>query len=630
MIAIQHRGNRAAGAAFPQVPGGLLLWFVLLCFTAAGLAQKVAQPPSRQQQWQKQQFRLAQAYQRSNQHKRAVAILERLYKENPGNYRYYSALMESYFQLGLLDKALETIARQRLTDPLNPSYDIDYANALFRKGSVEEAKKLWNQLLEKHPQNMLLINQVANAMLENGLFDETIKTLKWAYRNNPDKTYLLQQIARLYRSRFQYKEAVRYYLQYLEHEPAHYQTVAQQILSLDLEPAQSDTVRQMLQEALKKKNAVPEIRLILAKFYQRHQQYDQALEMYRQVEMERSQGKYLLEFARAAQNDSLFSIALNAYRELIQRFPRSPYLMQAYLGAASTNLALAEKQDDPSHARAALDMIEKVVQQYPGQRRVAQLLLLEGEIYRRFFFDLDKAIAVYSRVAENGKFDPQSRARAHLEMARCQLMRGDLAAALPELDAATALPSLKPRAELLRARAFFFQGQMDTARALLSRVINMAGAAGAVTNDALDLQLVIDAGKTSPEALAVYAQARWLMMQEKKNEALNRLDLALQKNPTPQLQVRVLLDAGRLATQLEDYPRALGYYQQILEQPALQIYADQAVFLTAQLLDRHLQDLAGAYRWYDRLLVEFPESEFVPRARERLRELRQQNPEVVP
>ncbi len=623
-----------AGHMFESV-GGLgvarLLFIVLLLCATAGVAQKSDSPPTkRQHQWQQQQFRLAQAYQRSNQHERAVRILERLYQENPGNYRYYAALMESYFQLGLLDKALEIIARQRLTDPMNPGYDIDYANALFRKGNVARAKQMWHQLLEKHPHNMLVINRVAGAMLDNGLFDETIQTLKWAYHQNPDKTYLLQQMARLYRSRFQYREAVRTYLQYLEQEPTHYHTVAQQILSLELEPAQSDTVLQMLQASLKNKKAVAEKRLLLAKFYQRHQQYDKALAMYRQVEMERSQGKYLLEFARAAQNDSLFQVALNAYQELIRRFPRSPYLLQAYLGVAGSHLALAEKQGEAAHARAALEMIQKVVQHYPRQRRVAELQLLEGEIYRRFFFDLDKAIAVYRRVADNGDYDPRARARAHLEIARCQMMRGDLAAALPELDAAGRVRSLKPAAQLLRAQAFFFQGQLDTAVAILSRVVHTAGAAGETTNDALDLQLLINSGKKSPEALAVYAQARWLEMQEKKSEALERLDLALQKNPSPELQVHMLLEAGKLATRLENYPRALAYYQRILDEPSLSMYADQAVFLTASLLDRHLQDYAAAYRWYDRLLVEFPESEFVPRARERLRELRKQNPEIVP
>ena len=81
---------------------------------------------------------------------------------------------------------------------------------------------------------------------------------------------------------------------------------------------------------------------------------------------------------------------------------------------------------------------------------------------------------------------------------------------------------------------------------------------------------------------------------------------------------------------LNNVPQAMEYLNQILANKEMHLFQDQALFQLASLWQFQLKDFAQAYSLYDRLLAEFPESRLAESARERLRALRQQHPEVIP
>ncbi|RMG31460.1 MAG: hypothetical protein D6732_14810, partial [Methanobacteriota archaeon] len=173
---------------------------VLLLLLIEGNAQN-QKHPQLQKRRENQQFRLAESYQRRNQHAKAVRILERLYNANPGNPQYYESLLDSYLQLTMLDKAQQLINIQRQHDPDNPRYDIDYGHVLLKKGEQDQALKIWRTSLDKHSKEVGLYTLVAAIMRKNRLYQEAIEVYNEAMRKHPDKPFLLRELADFYRSR---------------------------------------------------------------------------------------------------------------------------------------------------------------------------------------------------------------------------------------------------------------------------------------------------------------------------------------------------------------------------------------------------------------------------------------------
>ena len=64
---------------------------------------------------------------------------------------------------------------------------------------------------------------------------------------------------------------------------------------------------------------------------------------------------------------------------------------------AGRYLELAEIKNDQQYSEKAISIIRLVRQKYPNHPEVAELSLVEGLIYKKFFFDIDKAIEVLQK-----------------------------------------------------------------------------------------------------------------------------------------------------------------------------------------------------------------------------------------
>ncbi|HQV32653.1 MAG TPA: tetratricopeptide repeat protein, partial [Calditrichia bacterium] len=170
----------------------------------------------------------------------------------------------------------------------------------------------------------------------------------------------------------------------------------------------------------------------------------------------------------------------------------------------------------------------------------------------------------------------------------------------------------------------------ETAGVLADSLMRIEGFSGDYANDALELQTVLGFAGQGEEALRNYARASWLLLQQKKNEALGMLDKAISANPPVPLKIRMLFEAAELAAQTREFENAMRYCQQVFDDPALADYADQALFTMATIVERQGEKPDQAFQLYDRLLVEFPGSSYENDARSRLKSLREKHPGLVP
>jgi tetratricopeptide (TPR) repeat protein len=574
-------------------------------------------------------FRLAQKFQLADKHEQAIAILKKLYEDKPGTEKYYKELLQSLIQLSRTEDAIALIAKQRSFDPTNPRYDVDYGSVLYSTGQEKEAKKIWRDAVDNNNGNVAIFTLVANTMLTYGLYDDVIEVYKRGYGLYPKRTYFLQNIANIYRNRFQYKKAMEYYLEYLRNEPKNIYSITRQILSMEIDNKEVDEIANQLEEEAKRSKDIPEFQMLVAKFYQKYQKCDKALKVYETLENNTTQGKYLLDFGKTMQADSLYQLALQSYEIVINRYPNSPYLLTAYLGKARSNLELAQIKNDQQYSQHAIAVINLVRQKYHDHPEVAELSLIEGLIYKKFFFDIDKAIEIFKEISETYGKNPEIFERANLLLGECYLIRGDLSKAAVRLKK---IQSNRRAAQALYllAKIEFYQSDYTKSTEYLNNIIQLEGTGGTVTNDALDLQILISQAQTTPDILALYAEADLLLYQDKKSQAISKLQNALDKNPSGNLKAIILLKAARLSQDIGKANEALSFCNKLISDSTLTIYADEALFVMATIFEKDIGDLTHAHQLYDRLLVEFPESQFSNAARDRLNEIRNEKQDIIP
>jgi tetratricopeptide (TPR) repeat protein len=452
---------------------------------------------------------------------------------------------------------------------------------------------------------------------------------KMGYEIHPKRIYFLQNIANIYRSRFENSKALEFYLEYLEKAPNLYVATMRQVLSMDIEDNELEDLASLIAKEAKKFPEIPEIRILLAKFYQKYQAYNRALNVYENLEDERTQGRYLLDFGKAMQSDSSFELALRSYDTIIRRFPQSPFLFTAYLGAAKSNLELARSKNDQQYAEQAIVIINLVRERYPRHPEVAELSLVEGLIYKEFFFDIDNAIRIFTEISGSYSGNPKIFEKASLYLGQCYLMRGDLDKA-EESFKRIASKTFAAQAMIFLTKIEFYRNHYAECKEMINRLIQLEGTGGSVTNDALELQLLISEAESTPEILASYAKADLFLFQDKKSEALNELENALEKNPPIDLKARLLLKIARLSREIGKSAEAIDFCNRLISDSTMISYADEALFLMAGVFENDVGDLSRAYQLYDKLLVEFPESQFGNSTRTRMGKIRNQMQEVMP
>ena len=112
------------------------------------------------------QFRVAQRYQRSNQHENALRILKALYNDNVGSVKYYRALLETYLKMNMMEEAKQLIEQQKAKDTKNPRYEIDYGDVLYKSGEKERAKQTWDLAIQKYSANVGVYSILANVLFK--------------------------------------------------------------------------------------------------------------------------------------------------------------------------------------------------------------------------------------------------------------------------------------------------------------------------------------------------------------------------------------------------------------------------------------------------------------------------------
>ncbi|RME00853.1 MAG: outer membrane protein assembly factor BamD, partial [Calditrichaeota bacterium] len=144
-----------------------------------------------------------------------------------------------------------------------------------------------------------------------------------------------------------------------------------------------------------------------------------------------------------------------------------------------------------------------------------------------------------------------------------------------------------------------------------------------LVNDALELTFFIEqALPDSNGALKLYATARKLLAQKKRQEAVQMFEKVARQFPASPVAPKAYLEAANLYRTLQKPEKEIQAYQNILQNYQNSIYTDVAMYQLALAYEKSGR-IVEAVDTYEKFLVDFPQSIYLEEARQRLRALRE-------
>ena len=575
-------------------------------------------------------YRVAQSYMNTSRYELAIPILEGLCRDNPSNRGYYQTLLRAYLTVSRIEAADSLNRSMKKHFPGDLAFDIDYGNILYRKGEHQKALDLWQQIIRQDPTQLNLYTQIADAMVQNRLLDEAVNIYLQGTQNIPRSEFLYQNIAGLYQSRLMYVEAAKYYLKYLDANPNQQQFIFNRILSFQLEPEQQGSFLKTIESLAKESKNKDDILLLTAQLYQRYGKYEDAYKIYENLDKEQKQGIFLLQFARSAERDSSYHIALKAYTEVIRHYPDNKTILQAYQGSVTTLFSLARVENNSKFAERAINLIDSVQTRYSDNPDIADMVYLKGAYYLDYYFDVDRAISIFADLIKNPRTPARQRNITLLKMGESYIIKGQLDEALNTFNKVTMKP-YEAFAKLRTAQIFYYQKNWKKAGEMVNTILQKEGMASDITNDALALQLKLNQAQKSPTALGFLADADLLLVQQKKGDAVKKLAEIVQLNSVPgalksEAYRLLITSADELGKEVE----ALEYSQNAIQDSSMVQYADEYLFLMAGILEKQNDRAAEAFKIYQKLLENYPNSLFTFRARDRMKYLKENKLQELP
>ncbi len=146
-----------------------------------------------------------------------------------------------------------------------------------------------------------------------------------------------------------------------------------------------------------------------------------------------------------------------------------------------------------------------------------------------------------------------------------------------------------------------------------------------IANDAIEMFLLISDNSAEDSlrlALKEFSKADLLIYQKKNDLALQQFKDILVKYKGDVIEEATLFKIAHIYEKKKDYTNALAFYQNILDKHTDGIYVDEALFYSAEIYRKYLNDDDKAKPLYEKMIFEHADSIHFTEARKQFRLLR--------
>jgi len=571
-----------------------------------------------------QEDALAKHYFDKGQFENAIIAYQELYKKNHNNANYFNNLISSYQALEQFDKAEKLILeRQKKTN--QPSFFVELGYNYQLQGDWQKAEESYRKARETIDLTPGYAGTIAYAFEQKNLFERALEIYDYALEKDDKLNYDYQK-GTIYARLGNIEMMIESYLDYT-YKNQNYTPSIQNMLSRFILEDSSDSFIEILRRTLlvrAQKTQDIYWNEFLSWFFIQQKQYERAFVQEKAIYRHFPESfSNIINLAQVAIDEKEHNLAKEILAFVLDNTDatETQVLAQTYLIEIEIEASLPK-----DYPKIQIEF-EKLITKF-GRNSITQNLQL---LQARFIgFKLDNPILARQILNELLEINDDlfSKSFVKMEIADMFLYEEKYNQALlyyTQVENELKNHEIGNQASLKIAKTSYYKGDFDWALKQLSVLKNSYSQL--IANDALDLYLLIKDTKSDSTytALKKFAEADFMLYKNKKEQALSIFNQILQEHKGEEIEAVTLLRVGQILEKKNQYTEALRYYQTIIDHFADGIYIDEALYFSAEIYNKKLQNVEKAKEFYQKIIFDHQDSIYFVNARKEYRILRGDN-----
>jgi tetratricopeptide (TPR) repeat protein len=575
---------------------------------------------------------LAREYLQQKEYEKAVTFYESFYARQPGSSSFFRYYIQSLIGTGDYDQA-EKVAKRHIRRNRNDiNAYIELGQVYIQQGKDEDAKKLFNEVIDLASGNYDMMRRLANIFISKRQFDWAERVYLEGQSRNDD--YLFNyELANIYYYQRNYSKMIDSYLSLLAQNDRYLNTVKSR-LNIAVYSDTDDTLTDILKDRLlvmsQKHSGKDVFNELLIWAYLHDGEFDMALVQAKALDMRNNEdGARLIIIATKALQKDMYGVVAEAAKTVMKKGRLSMY----YADARQLFLQSRYKQVENGviyeigDLRELISAYYKAIKETRVRSEAIPFYIDLANLYAFYTHDTDSALSVLNEAKNINQVSELNIGKVEILEADVLLAQGDI------FDATLAYAAVERKfknnpvgylAKLRKSTMAFYQcdfewakGQVDVLKASTSKLI---------ANDAVELSLLISEnlieGDSLQMALCDFANIKLTIHQHNYNQALNMIDSLIREFPANPIVDDAIMTRGKLLKSMGRYKEAVDAFEKMVGQFQWEPKAAAAAFFTAQLYDEQLGQNEKALEYYKKVLIDYPLSVYQSEARRRLRSIR--------
>lgn len=569
-----------------------------------------------------QNQQLALDYYEKGEFEKALSLLEEIASKQPYNNFYFEKVIDCYQQLEQFDKAEKAIIERKIKY-YQPILNIDLGYNYQLQKQEELAKKQYLLAVKEVEKEPNYAFQVGNSFEKKVLLDWALKTYETGVKGNANLNFDYQ-IA-IIQGQLGNIEAMTDKLLDFAYNEKEKTAIVQNYLTRFISDEANETFLTYLKKALLVRTQKTQDlywNQFLSWLYVQQKEYGKAFIQEKAI-YKRNPDSFvtIVSLAAMAVEDNQKEDAIMILQYIIDNANDLSWKIQAHTFLMEIKIEQAEKGAYPkikdelnalialygfnpnslnliklvahfeafniNNTQEAIKSLNKALELPIGIREQSEIKMELADIlvYDEKF---NQAILYYAQVEDNMKNDVIAH-EASMKMAKANYYKGDFDWTLQQVKV------LKQSSSLL------------------------------IANDAVELYLLIQDNSYADStrvALTAFSKADLLLYQNKQDQALEGFISVIEKFKGDAIEEATLLKIATIYSRKKEYDKALSYYKNILDNHSDGIYVDEALFFSAEIYRKELNNIESAKPLYEKMLFEHPDSIYFTEARKQFRMLR--------
>ncbi|WP_339653974.1 tetratricopeptide repeat protein [Flavobacterium frigidarium] len=569
-----------------------------------------------------QNEQLAGYYYERSDFEKAKLSYEELLQTVPQNMQYFLRVIDCYQQLKQYDEA-KTLLNERFAKYNQAAILVELGINAHLQKEESKANSFYDKAIERIQKNAREVYSVANLFEQKSLLDYAIKAYDMATFVEPNYNFDYQK-ALLYGQMGNTELMINTLLDANFENPENSNLIKSQLaryLFDESDSSFSDSLRKALIIRVQKTQDVF-WNQYLSWFYVQQREYGKAFIQEKAIYKRNSQ--------------SLGNIVALAQQSILEEDLDTAVAILSYITENTTDLSLliqadtylikmkidAAKQNDFPAINSALDAL---LSKYEISPFTLSLQLIQAHFVA---FNLENPVEARTIVDRALKLQLNNYqiAQAKMELADIMLYEEKFNQALlyysqVELDLKNDV--VAHEASLKAAKTSYFKGDFKWALKQLKEL--KAANTQLIANDALEYYLLINdntVADSTQTALKEFAKGDYLMYQNRSEAAIAQFQSILKEFKGQEIEAISLLRLGTLFEKKKQYDLALSQYQTITSNHADGIYSDEALYFSAEIYNKKLNEPEKAKPLYEQIIFNHEDSIYFVEARKSFRKLR--------